>query len=799
MSNLHPRILGTPAEAGTTEKLAAWMRLLGPLFAPLLILVCAPRWEMAATAASWCVLILPGVLAAQVLFPSNHPLGCGVSRLALATVGGLTLFGLSSWAGSLLHWKLSTVLLAYGGLYAAITAVLLTVLLRRGAPSTPRDGLTPEADLSLDAPRWYGALALLGIVVLLAGVAWTAAQGRTAEWWQGTVLAATAALFTSVILLLGLRSRATPAAKPQPSAAPRRSSRSTRTKPEAASPPSGVWLVSLLWLAAAALTWHSMQVSYGLPSESDPNHLHRSAWNSDDVTYVSLAVDYRYGLPLGASEPSLGGGFGLKHNSMSPLIAPLVGAISWVTRVEPAALHHSVLGPLFVLIGVSALAGLLMVLLRMHRWAVPLGLVVALLVLNKSWEYERSYVIFLLSRTTQNKSVHLWILHPLQLAALLLMVFRPNGRHLGLNLAVALVGHLIHPFATILGAMWTGTVCVYAAIGRRRALPMLLIVLAAYAAFGGSTRVLRNRPVDGPSLPGFRVPGSPQRSRDLVRLDDRPIRRHDPQVLFGQNMVFHLAAVATPLALVLVRRRREIFLTGLIGIVVVACCNCVWLGTWVNRALPTSIFWRLRWVMPSLAAAAIIAFVLYWACGLLLRRSDNTLTPTRSFVASLAVVGVFLGFLSQVRAHVMQPGPAPERLSRFSADILGLPDLLGGMEAAPYVWGPRTVTRELPQLMPKVGLVLSREHLVRPCDQANYPRLVLRLRDVFYARAGREGPPDGIVRKALGQLRALYPVDHVVVDYSAGRGDQLARVLLGAGWQNLGRSGVYEVWRAPDS
>ena len=88
--------------------------------------------------------------------------------------------------------------------------------------------------------------------------------------------------------------------------------------------PAGSRLVILLWAGVAVLTWHVMTASYRLPPPADdrPRHMYRPPWNSDDVTYVSQAVDYRYGLPLGKYEPSIGSNRGLKHVDLSPLVAP---------------------------------------------------------------------------------------------------------------------------------------------------------------------------------------------------------------------------------------------------------------------------------------------------------------------------------------------------------------------------------------------------------------------------------------------------------------------------------------------
>ena len=398
---------------------------------------------------------------------------------------------------------------------------------------------------------------------------------------------------------------------------------------------AGSRLVILLWAGAAVLTWHVMAASYRLPPSPDdrPRHMYRPSWNSDDVTYVSQAVDCRYGLPLGKYESSIGSDRSLKRADLSPLVAPLVAAISLVTGVPCAALHHSVLPPLIILVGMSALAAALMVVFRGYRWAVPLGTLIAAMMICKSWEYERSMAEFTIWRAMQNRSVHLWLVHPLQLATLVLLAARPDKRHLLWAAAVALVGHLVHPFATILGVVWSATTCGVSVLWQRNALPKVLMLLACYGLLGGGYYAASHAAKPGKGLSTGRVAGEPEQSRDLARTDDRPIPRQEPRILFGWNVLFCFGAVATPLWLVLGRKNREFLTVGLLGAVAVAVCNVTAVGRLLNVALPMSILWRARWLLPSLVSIALVSFVLYWAFSVVLRRSDRTTTPVRSFLA----------------------------------------------------------------------------------------------------------------------------------------------------------------------
>ncbi len=808
------RDAGRPADAESAGWLIAGARRWWPLAAPFLILTCAPRWELAAAAACWSVMLLPGLLAVDLFFPPDHPWGRGFGRVATASVGGLLVFGLVSWIGRLWHTTLTTVLVLYAVLYVVCVAVLLRVWVHRRPRVRQPDEPWPNLEVALTTPRWMAALVLLGIAVLMVGVVLATAQSGDPRstpgfwnarpyWWQGTLLGALGSVLAAAFVLLAVRRR------PQAGQNARPVSRNRRDKTKPGSTPavplspawaSGSWLVLFLWLGVAGLTWQTMRVAYTLPAENRPAHMYRPLWNSDDVTYVSQAVDARYGLPLGKYESSTGSNVPLNRTDLAPLIEPLMAAMSRVTGIECAALQHSVMLPLVVLTGVSAWTALLMVVFRAHRWAVPLGLLVVLMVLGKSWEYERSMVEFMVWRAMQTKSIHLWLLYPLQMASLVLLASRPNKRHLLAGLAIASAAHLVHPFATILGAVWTAVLCVMV-IGRRQTWPKVLILLACYGALGAEQYALSR--VSGPETPlsTGRTEGEPEQSRDMVRVNDQPIPRHDPRILFGWDTVFNLGALAIPLVLAMGRRHRELLLPALIGVVVVACCNSVFLGGLINRALPTAILWRFRWGQPSLLHVAVIAFGLYWAFSVLLSRRDRTTTPTRSFLASIAAVALFAAMLANTSGYAMRAGPPPKRLTKFSNDLHGLVDLLGGVEAAPFVWGPRTVTEELPQLMPSVRLVLSREKIMLPADDPQFRGVVLQTRNLFYAPPesypDKLSPQDGYLLAALDRLTRLYPIDHFVLDYQSRRGEQGARVLQQAGWQKVGRSGTYEVWRHP--
>jgi hypothetical protein len=139
-------------------------------------------------------------------------------------------------------------------------------------------------------------------------------------------------------------------------------------------------------------------------------------------------------------------------------------------------------------------------------------------------------------------------------------------------------------------------------------------------------------------------------------------------------------------------------------------------------------------------------------------------------------------------------------LSKFDRDMHELVDLLGGVTASPFVWGPEhVVTRELCQLMPNVRLVKSRDKMMLPVEHENFRNLVNVVERLF----------------SFGQMQAshfneilkLYPdIDTVVADYqpvargtNQPAGEFQARVMEELGWTRIGRTGRYEVWKRPDA
>ena len=947
MANPALRILGNgQSSVEENASFADWARAVGPIIAPFAILACAARSEMLLVALVWAVFMIPGLLAANLLFGPEHPLGRGVARLGLASVLAMFPFSVLSWTGCMVHWRLSTVLVLYAIVYVAIVAIAAVLLLRRGRrgesgkskEATPdsagEKSAWPVLPLTADAPRWTAVVTLVGIVVVMVGVCMAApplAEERVRfnpqarpDWWHGVLVGAIGSLVAAAGLVLGYVRRTREAADEAVASAAgeaqtkhaenttrskgksktkRRGARDSVARPAFGGVNLQVLLIALLWIASAAITVYIMKAAYSV-SVPEMELLKRGAlpWNVDDVAYVSEAVDYAAGQPMGEYEASLGSDHAMSHAAMSPLMAPLVATISRVTGVGCAALHHSVMPPLMFLVGMSCLAGALSVVFRGHRWAVALGMLIALMMILKSWDYARVVVEMIVYRAMQGKSLHLLLLHPLQLASVLLVLHRGSWRHVGFAVAVAWVGHTIHPLATITGIVWYSAAVVlsrgnwlhvviaaavvwvghtilpltipgmvlYSAlvvitlVWWRRSLIQVVALLALSCGFAGLFYYVSHLPKDKPPPASDRVPGSPIQSRDLIRVDTlgftlddsfaddlesgfvtdelsqvfqqhklylpanmripfdeetgayvvggaqggyriapvdggfdvyetggAPIPRHDPFWAFGCNTLYHAGALAVPIILAFGLRRREILWVGLIGAAVLLATNVTPLGKLLNMALPTSIFWRSRWMLPALVNMAIVGVVIYWSARVLLRRGTGAGGPVLAFISALIAVGMFGVMLYNSTSRLVRIGDNPVRLSKFSPDMHDLVGLLGGEDSSAFVFGPFVVQHELPQLMPNVQLVFSREKFMRTADHPQYRRIA---EGAFNQLSQGTIAPD-----LLRLLLSVYPdIDHFVI-YNRGAGARSAQALEAIGWERVGRAGIYEVWRRPDA
>ena len=605
------------------------------------------------------------------------------------------------------------------------------------------------------------------------------------NWWHGVALGSVGSIIGGLTLLVaGIRQRKDGAVESEnPSQADssgstrsRKSEKGSRSRRKSKSddvPASGLnlhWLSLVIWIAAAGMTVHLMRVVF---SESVPVPSQKATtllWNVDDVAYVSEATDYLYGVEMGRYEPSTGGTATMGRGAMSPLIAPLVAMIAKLTGVTPPGLHHSLMPPLMILIGSSCLACVLSVIFRNDRWLVPLGLLVSLLLISKSWDYARCEVEMIAFRAMQTKAIHLIWVQPLQLASMLLLVTRPSWKHLTFAVCVAIVAHTTHPFATINAMVWSTALVAGSLIFDRKAIVHLLIILVFSCGLAGLFHTVSQNRSDGTSLSSGRKKGTRIQSRDVVRIDvarftmsgdleeqlqesavsdevrrafksngaeiprnvnldpeldgawtilygnrplyrirrdesklvvyecdAQPTTRHDPFWSFGLNTLYTASALSVPLLLAFGFRRREVFYLGCVGAAALLACNVELLGRLLNHALPMSIFWRGRWMVPQLVSVAALAGMIHWSVTALIRGRRESITGMASVVASIVTLAGIGGMLVKSTSMTLKTGDAPKNLTKFSDDMHGLVDLLEGVESDPYLFGPFMVQHELPQ------------------------------------------------------------------------------------------------------
>jgi hypothetical protein len=199
------RILGMPRRGDAQPTAGDWLAAVGPLVAPLAIVVSGSEaGSLLALGLAWMVLLVPGLLALNLWFPAPHPLGGGVARLGVASVAALVPFGMWSLTGCLLHWTLTTVCSAYAVTYVGVVALLARGLLCREpiAAAPPEDPAPPPL---VDLPRWVSVIVLLAIAVVLWGVtassmdthappAETFDPAKRTGWWHGAAIGAVAAI-----------------------------------------------------------------------------------------------------------------------------------------------------------------------------------------------------------------------------------------------------------------------------------------------------------------------------------------------------------------------------------------------------------------------------------------------------------------------------------------------------------------------------------------------------------------------------------------------------------------------------
>ena len=727
-----------------TKGVRAVAEALACLLPLALVPLAAPHPEVVRGGLVLAVLLVPGALLAARLVPREHPCDRLVARLGLAGALALVPFGLATAVATLLHWRFGTFALVLAGVELLVSVPLLLALVRRGRPAGDAwPAPEPPARVAAGAGTASLVLLLAGLTALSRGAA---AAGPAWSWWVVGGLVA-----GSLGAWLAARAARGPA----------------EVEGEAR------WTARLLWLGVAALSWYLAVVAY-----------ERRYVNFDDATYVARSVDFLTGEPMDRFEPSLGGetpadpGFALATSSM------LVSVVAAASGASCAAVQHTVLPPLVVAVGVGALVALLAVLVRGHRLRLPLATLVALSALILTMDSWRSVSNLLFYRALQPKSLHLLLVAPLQLGTLVALLVRPDRRGVALACLVALAGHLLHPWSTVAGLVWTGACGVAALFVARRSLGALaavgaaLVLLAGLHHLQGSTELLGPRP---------EAVGTPDWPIELAETEEGPEARLAAEETVGRYSLFRLGLLALPWIALLARRQRELWALVAAAGLVLGLAYVEPVAELAARVMPRSILWRTRWMLPSVANGALLACALAGLLAGLLRGR-----AALGALLAAALLGVALATSGSER--VVRDGPVV-RTSKLTLATHEIAEATGGLDASPYLLAPppnpqgEAIATQICQLQPRVRLIASRKLILEWYFGVAERQRRLGLLAEFY---GGTMDPQG-----FAALREEFPVDWAVIDLEREAAAYSMRLLKDAGWSRQGTYDRYELWRAP--
>lgn len=751
--------LDRPHAACLSPRVVRALHAAACLLAPFALLLCEWRAETALEAAVCALALLPGVLATSALFPPQHPFGRFPGQLGAAAVASFGLLGCVTAPATRLHGSLWQVVAALGALALAVCAASLRVLRRDGTGVPPVD---PDADPTRLETGQVAALLLLALAGASAAAAALGAQsaGRSwAPWLAGGLAAGCAAL------LLASASRRRRARGAAPADGPTRA-------PAAGHDP----LATALWVGAALLGLFLMKAAYEQPG-IDP----------DSVTYVGRAADFLAGGPLDRYEPTLGTSVPMDPAFDLGTLAMGTALLARATGTSVAAQHHTLLPPLVVLAALGSLAALLGALLGGGRRLLPLALLAGLLALAVSPESHRGVASLLIDRPLQPKSVQLLVVLPLQLASLVLVLRRPTRIHVGSAAAVALAGALVHPWALVVGGVWTGALAVWALLARRRA----LLPLASIGVFTAALALLYalSAQVGGAGGAGPHTPDWP--------LEMRPLElgwRLDPAQTIGRYALFRLGILALPWIALLGRARPALWGMLAVSLAGLAFAYIDPLAGLLARFVPHSLLWRTRWMLPAVANAALFA-VAVWAAAQTALAVRGPRDPRAALAALLALAAVSSLGLAPGSEWPRLAG-APARLSKLEPTTHQIAEALAAAPGAPFVLAPpprsghggEALSVQLPQIVPRVRLIQSRR-LVSEWffGREEARRRSLLLEDFYRGRMDE------------ARLRALhdeFPFDWAVVDHGLGEPQRQALALRQLGFRPGPRFGSYELWHA---
>jgi hypothetical protein len=722
----------------------------GCLLAPAAAALAGGGTKILGAALVFSALILPGVLGTRLLLRPGHPWLEFPARLGVSAAISFALFGTVSALAAKLHWGFSGFLYVLVVTYVTGCAALLVLLIRRRRVS----GRDVESWEPWPGPFAVGPGVALTLVIcaILTLFAVGGARGNAWPWFTVGLASGVAALAVFAFA--------------------KREEIEVRPSVETAGGFASV-LTAVLWIAVALLTWYLMTAAF-----------ERKKIGMDDTTHVSRCVDFLGGEPLDRYEPSLGHEIPMDPAYLLPTTSMLAATMARSTGLSCAAQQRTVLPPMLLLIGLGSWVALLAVLLRGNRLLLPLATLILLGILATSIDGMRSEAHAMFYRTMQPKSFHLAVLAPLQWGSLLLMLRRPSTRHTVLACLLVVSGHLVTPWATVAGLVWTAACLATSWVWQRRAVVGLVVVLALLAGLGGLHALQARHGQSGTAASAARTPGTPL---ELATVNGEHVNRLDAGGTIGRYGLFRLGILAIPWVLLLGLRCREMSALALASIAALCLAFVGPLADLQAELLPRSILWRTRWILPSAVNGTLLAIALFESVrALAWRLKGGALAP-------LVAVGVTLGACTWTGAgggseRVERDGQVA-RWSKLDDATHELVEILEAVDPTAYLLAQPRLPAYVCQLLPDVRLILSRRLIIEWFFGVEEATRRKKLIDSFYT--GTMTPEEFL------SLRAEFPVEWAVIDRDQEAATRSRALLQESGWTEHGLARHYELWRAP--
>jgi len=722
----------------------------GCLLAPAAAILAGGGTKILGASLVFSLLILPGVLGTRLLLRPGHPWLEFPARLGVSVGLSLAVFGTISAVAAKLHWRFSAFLYVLAVTYVLVCAALLVLLIRqRRAPSRNVEAWEPWPGLYAVHPAVALALVFCAILSLLA------VGGAANNGWPWLVVGLASGLAALAVYAFA-----------------RREEIDTGPCPETGGGLTSV-LTAVSWIAVALLTWHLMTAAF-----------ERQKVGLDDTTHVSRCADFLAGGPMDRYEPSLGHEIPMDPAYLAPTTSMLAATVAWPTGLSCAAQQRTVLPPMLLLVGLGSWVALLAVLLRGDRLLLALATLILLGILATSLDGMRSEAHAMFYRAMQPKSFHLLVLAPLQWGALLLALRRPSPRHTLLACLLAVSAHLITPWATVAGLVWTAACLVTSWVWRRPAVVGLLMIFALLVGLGGMHYLQARHGPSASEASAISTPGPPL---ELAVVGGEQLNRLDAGGTVGRYGLFRLGILAIPWVLLLGLRCREMMALALASIATLALGFVGPLADLQAELLPRSILWRTRWMLPSAVNGTLLAIVLFESVRMLARRMKaGALVP---LVAAAVTLGacVWTG-AGGGSARVERDGKVA-RWSKLDDATHELVEILEPVDSTAYLLAGGRLSAYVCQLLPGVRLIMSRPLIVEwffGVDEAT------RRRDLITRFQTGVMTPEEFL-----SLRAEFPVEWAVIDEDQAGAARSRALLQGSGWTRHGLARHYELWRAP--